>query len=57
MGDEPDYVSLAADAEEKAGSAEALHQAAFWRERAENYREFAIYLRQRNEAAPSTHGT
>ena len=57
MGDEPDYVSLAADAEEKAGSAAALHQAAFWRELAENYREFAIYLRQRNKAAPSTHGT
>jgi hypothetical protein len=33
MGDELDYVALAADAEAKAKSAEPLHVAALWRAR------------------------
>ena len=56
MEDGPDFTSLAANAEEKAKSAESLHLAALWRELAETYRELAGYRRRRNDAAPSTHG-
>jgi hypothetical protein len=56
LGDEPDYVALAASAEAKAKSAESLHQAALWRELAESYRELAAY-RRRNEITLSDQGT
>jgi hypothetical protein len=49
MGDDLDYAALAADAERKANSAETLHLAALWRERAETYRELAHYRGRRHE--------
>jgi hypothetical protein len=55
--DELDYVALAANAEAKAKSAESLHLAALWRERAETYRELAAYHRPTNEVTPSDQGT
>ena len=46
MGDELDYVALAANAEAKARSAESLHLAVLWCEMAETYRELAAYQRR-----------
>jgi hypothetical protein len=57
MGDELDYVALAANAEAKAKSAGSLHLAALWCEMAETYRELAAYHRPRNEVTPSDQGT
>ena len=56
MGDELDYVALAANAEAKARSAESLHLAVLWCEMAETYRELAAYHRPRNEGTPSDQG-
>jgi hypothetical protein len=57
IGDELDYVALAANAEAKAKSAQSLHLAALWHELAETYRELAAYHRPRNEVTPSDQGT
>jgi hypothetical protein len=57
MGDELDYVALAANAEANAKSAESLHLAALWRELAETYREVAAYHRPTKEVTPSDQGT
>ena len=54
MEDELDYAALAANADEKAVSAESLHLAGLWRELAETNRELAGYRRRRSEVATSS---